>query len=59
MSKDRSLRMINKNNKKNRNSIFKSNSLYELTRDSLFKSKRNKVKKGLYSPSKKETLNQK
>ena len=33
MSKDRLLRIINNNNKENINSIFKSKSLYEPTRD--------------------------
>ena len=52
-SEDRLLRIINNNNKENRNSIFKSKRLYELARDSLFKLKRNKFKRSLYAPSKK------
>ena len=47
MSKEKLLRITSNKNKENRNSIVKSKSLYEPTRRSLFKSKRDKIKKGL------------
>ena len=59
MSKDRLLRIINNNNNENRNSTLKSKILYEPTRDSLFKSRRNKIKISLYIPSKKKLLKSK
>ena len=53
MSKDRLLRIINNNNKKN------ENSLYDPTRDCLFKSKWNKIKRIFYTPLKKKPLKSK